>query len=90
MNKVENRIQENVHNVENIDAIFTTSASTYIDKISNGIITTNTNSINAPNGDQQNTIFNTDMYIKCLTHELLTPISNINFAINYIETIIQG
>ena len=90
MSKFENQIQENVHGIENIDTIFTTSASTHIDKISNGIITTNTNSINASNGDQQNTIFNSDMYIKCLTHELLTPISNINFAINYIETIIQG
>ena len=95
MNEVKEKIDKIFYVLKKIDINITNSASTSVDKIIDIIHTAaitasnlviDTAAITASNTE---TIFDNNMYIKCLIHEIRTPINNIILGINSIENNIK-
>ena len=83
MKELREKIDKIFYVLKKIDINITNSASTSVDKIIDII---HTSAITASNTE---TIFDNNMYIKCLIHEIRTPINNIILGINSIENNIK-
>ena len=95
MKELKEKIDKLFYVLKKIDINITNSASTSVDKIIDIIHTAaitasnlviDTAAITASNTE---TIFDNNMYIKCLIHEIRTPITNIILGINSIENNIK-
>ena len=95
MKELKDKIDKIFYVLKKIDINITNSASTSVDKIIDIIHTAaitasnlviDTAAITASNTE---TIFDNNMYIKCLIHEIRTPINNIILGINSIENNIK-
>jgi nitrogen-specific signal transduction histidine kinase/CheY-like chemotaxis protein len=95
MKELKEKIDKIFYILKKIDINITNSASTSVDKVIDIIDTAaitasnlviDTAAITASNTE---TIFDNNMYIKCLIHEIRTPINNIILGINSIENNIK-